>query len=126
MRKLLPILAFLCILSALAGAQAASSGPGPTLSAGTTPLLPLQRSTMTAQQGALLGLVEGITEFLPVSSTGHLLIVQNLLGLLSSPEEKDASLKYVFTNQLVDAITVGMLTPDEVDDTLKRMSAVKA
>ena len=42
------------------------------------------------------------------------------------PEEKDASLKYVFTNRLVDAITVGMLTTDEVDDTLKRMSAVKA
>ena len=42
------------------------------------------------------------------------------------PEEKDASLKYVFTNGLVDAITVGMLNTDEVDDTLKRMSAVKA
>ena len=44
----------------------------------------------------------------------------------NQPAEKDASLKYVFTNHLVDAITVGMLTPDEVDDTLKRMSDVKA
>ena len=44
----------------------------------------------------------------------------------NQPEEKDASLKYVFTNRLVDAITVGMLTTDEVDDTLKRMSAVTA
>ena len=42
------------------------------------------------------------------------------------PEERDASLKYVFTNRLVDAITVGMLTTDEVDDTLKRISEVKA
>ncbi len=42
------------------------------------------------------------------------------------PDEKDASLKYVFTNRLVDAITVGMLTTDEVDDTLQRMSGVKA
>jgi 1-deoxyxylulose-5-phosphate synthase len=39
--------------------------------------------------------------------------------------EKDASLKYVFSNGLVDAITVGMLNTDEVDDTMKRMAAVK-
>jgi predicted aldo/keto reductase-like oxidoreductase len=47
-------------------------------------------------------------------------------GKLVKPEEKDASLKYVFTNGLVDAITVGMLKPDEVDDTLKRMADIKA
>jgi len=43
-------------------------------------------------------------------------------GKLIKPDEKDASLKYVFTNGLVDAITVGMLNPTEVDDTLKRMA----
>jgi predicted aldo/keto reductase-like oxidoreductase len=46
-------------------------------------------------------------------------------GKLVKPEEKDASLSYVLSNRLVDAVTIGMLKPSEVDDTLKRMSNVK-
>lgn len=38
---------------------------------------------MPTWQVILLGLIEGITEFLPVSSTGHLLLTEHFLGICS-------------------------------------------
>lgn len=40
---------------------------------------------MTILQSILLGILQGIAEFLPISSSGHLAIVQKLLGLEELP-----------------------------------------
>jgi len=39
-------------------------------------------------QAIILGIVEGFTEFLPISSTGHMIVVSDLMGLSQNAENK--------------------------------------
>jgi undecaprenyl-diphosphatase len=54
---------------------------------------------MDLLQAAVLGVVEGITEYLPVSSTGHLLLTMKLMHIGQNASTKDASEAYAICIQ---------------------------
>lgn len=83
-------------------------------------------SLLTIPEAILLGIVEGLTEFLPVSSTGHLLVVGDLIGF-GTGSSQDAADAYAIAIQMgailavlflyrlrVSAVAKGLFGRDEV------------
>lgn len=73
------------------------------------------------------GTVEEVTSTLKTArKNGKAVVGMKIFGAgkLVKPEEKDASLKFVLGGNLVDAITIGMLSTKQVDDTLARIGGV--
>lgn len=54
---------------------------------------------LSVVDAVILGTVEGVTEYLPISSTGHLHVTQRLLGIGDTPETKDAADSFVIAIQ---------------------------
>lgn len=71
---------------------------------------------LLALKSLIIGIVEGITEFLPVSSTGHIVIFENLLGFKgTSPNYVEM---YTYVIQLGAILAVIILYWRKIKDTL--------
>jgi len=65
---------------------------------------------MTIFDSFILGVVEGITEFLPISSTAHMIIVSKLLGL----EQNDSNVAFEVIIQLGATLAIILLYLDKI------------
>ena len=74
---------------------------------GTVPDVP---NELTVGKAVVLGAVEGITEFLPISSTGHLLVAERLLDVGQTPATKDATDTYTVVVQLGAILAVLLIS----------------
>ena len=72
----------------------------------------------TTLVAALLGLVEGLTEFIPVSSTGHLLLVGHFLGFDSAGN----TFEVVIRTKMNDDLACFLLLQSNVDLRGKRFA----
>jgi undecaprenyl-diphosphatase len=91
------VTAVLCVIASPAGAWAADAAQT------------YASHALSAGDAIILGLVEGITEYLPISSTGHLLITARILDLPSHGKAGDAIKSYEIAIQFGAILAVLVL-----------------
>lgn len=60
---------------------------------------------MTLLQAILLGIIQGLTEFIPISSTAHLVLAMRAMNLALTPEQATASMAVIQLGTLMAVLT---------------------
>jgi undecaprenyl-diphosphatase len=64
---------------------------------------------LTPAKALVLGVVEGVTEFLPISSTGHLLVAERIMGIGQTPGTKEVADSYAIAIQAGAILAIVLL-----------------
>lgn len=67
------------------------------------------KNEMSTWKAMVLGAVEGVSEYLPISSTGHLVVTQRILGIGETSATKDAADSYAIAIQFGAILAVLVL-----------------
>ena len=101
-------------ISTIAISAIALLAGGPALAATSQAAEAANVDELSVWAAIILGLVEGLTEYLPVSSTGHLLVTNEILGLADTPEAEAALDTYAICIQAGAILAVFVLYRERV------------
>ena len=77
------------------------------------------KSQMSTWKAIILGAVEGVTEYLPISSTGHLVVTQRILGIGDTDATKDAADSYAIAIQFGAILAVLVLYRKRIESIIR-------